>query len=150
MGLGFVLAVLSTLTNFVVLLKLFVPSLTAFQLAMYYFIGFIIAFIVGIALDFVMLRLHLVQTEYLISNLADPSRNIPIGDKEILGYKSAIAGFDREINTYKTLAAINERMGLDSADMQRNISLTMDYKTKYEALLATAQESIAEGKRVIV
>jgi hypothetical protein len=41
-------------------------------------------------------------------------------------------------------------MGLDSADMQRNISLTMDYKTKYEALLATAQESIAEGKRVIV
>lgn len=137
MGTAFLLGIFNALNIMTIGLKVFIPSFSLSILLLVYVSGFITIVFVSIAFDFLLLKFYFTQAEYTISTRDNPTINKPIGDKDILNYRAALAFTEREINGYHVQIAILERLGLHSQVeiCRKNIASAEEYKAKLEEML---------------
>ena len=140
MGTSFLLGIFNALNIVIIGLKVFIPTFTFSTLLLIYMAGFAAIIVISIGFDFLLLYLDFTQKEYLIGTRDNPLINIPIGSKEILGYKSAIAGLEREIQSYRVSNAICEALNLKEQVplLEQNIRSAEEYKAKLEDMLNKA------------
>ena len=140
LGTSFLLGIFNALNIVVIAIKVFIPSFTLSTLLLLYAIGFAAVVLVSILFDFLLLKLNFTQAEYTIGTRDNPLINIPIGSKEILGYQSAIAGLEREIQSYRVSNAICEALNLKEQVplLEQNIRSAEEYKAKLEDMLNKA------------
>ena len=142
MGTSFLLGIFNALNIVIIGLKVFIPTFSFSTLLLIYAVSFIAIILISIGFDFLLLYLDFTQKEYLIGTRDNPLINIPIGSKEILGYQSAIAGLDREIQSYRVSNAICEALNLKEQVplLEQNIRSAEEYKAKLEDMLNKAME----------
>ena len=140
MGTSFLLGIFNALNIVIIGLKVFIPTFTLSMLLLIYIAGFAAIIVISIGFDFLLLYLDFTQKEYLIGTRDNPLINIPIGSKEILGYQSAIAGLEREIQNYRVSNAICEALNLKEQVplLEQNIRSAEEYKAKLEDMLNKA------------
>ena len=138
MGTAFILGFLSSLNTIIILLKLFIPSFSLFELLLIYMFSIIGVIILSILFDFVLLYLGFIQKEYFIGTRDNPTINIPIGAKEILNYEAQVFQLGFQIEATKLQIEISKALGIDASRLEQLLPKLEEYKTKFEELLRKA------------
>ena len=108
------------------------------------FIAFVLIFIGLMLVSFLTglfaARKGIYGVEHKINTETNPYINIPIGSKEILGYRNGIAALNREIQNYEVQKAICEALNLKDKIpiLEQNIKSAEEYKAKLEYMLNKA------------
>ncbi len=145
MGLAQFLGLFNSLNIITIGLKVFMPTITLKFLIVFYSVGAILIIFFGIGLDFLMLKLNMQQAEYLISTRDNPVINFPIGEKEVLNYRSTIAALEREITNYNISLSILQALHIKGKAqmLYHNITLAERYKAEMTQMLNKAQKQKA-------
>lgn len=103
-----------------------------------YILIFISIMLLSLIMGYTMRHKGIYGIEHKINTETNPYINVPIGEKDILGYQNAISALEREIGNYDVQMAICSHLGLQLPILQKNKALAVGKKARLEEMLKRA------------